>query len=1064
MYHRSRTLKLFGLAWGGACMAWLMAWGGEPAAAQAAQALSIHASTVYANQFDIQADTNYDLWPDLWQRSNSLLYPHYTQIAIGEEPTAEDGRCLSIALDGGGVRISSPEIPILPKFGYKLLARVRAEKLAHTTATIVVELQDSTGKRAQLETSDPIRSSGEWTEVAIGPFHAQQSNIDRAILIIDAPRGKRGDLQGRLDIDRILLERLPSMKLTTGRPCNVYDNYNDIEVECTLSGIRDKHTKLRFELLEAATDRVMPGKTETVPLVGREISEELPSTNARHVSSKHQLRGYEGTAVWRPAIDDYGFYKIRVEMLRDSNPGDATSGEGHVSDYDLQLEPQVLTLAVLPPLPSPAIGEFGWSLPTANRPLDFDALTRLLPNVGVHRVKMPVWYERGDRNRGEEIVRFAERLSSSGIELIGVLDNPLSGNYQFRDTSVPSSMANVLLADPSFWQPKYEHIMTRLSLRLRWWQLGTDGDTSFYGYPDLESKVQTIRQHLFRFGQDVKLGLGWRWPDPEAIEPWKAPSKNPAWDYEQMSIDTGLNSHQLDANLTKLERTPALRWVLINPEAKPHVATIDKASAALAGKPPGTSAVGKITSVSTGTSPVASAGTTPDPQQLHENRVRELVQQMVTAKMHGADGIFVANPFAGPHGLMNEDGTPGEMLLPWRTTATLLAGSTYLGRIQLPNDSHNEIFLGRDGNLVMIVWNDEPTTEKLYLGDDIQMVDAWGKQKSFGTDAQGRVELSVGRRPSFVMGLNRAIAEWRMSIAFDQVRIPSVFGRSHPNLVRGTNSFRQGITGKYSIHVPAASAEPSGSGNPTQRNEDWNILPHRGELAIGASQPFELPIRIELSEATYGPQPVRIDFVIDGDRRYTFSAWRQLYVGLGDIQIRILSKLDPQGALVVEQRMVNTGPELADFKCLLYAPPRRRKRTQVVMLGADGNTKVYKYPNGEELLGQVLKLRAEQIDGSRVLVYKFVAGGEAVTTTPVPPPVVSPPSDAVRVPATETATETAPPAPLSTPQDQTGSDSAAAADPPADESADQPAETTVASNNEPRLLPVAPVPTPSLPL
>jgi len=1039
MIQRKRILTFLPLLWGGLCLGPLLLASGSSAAAR-----TVNASTVYTNGFDISADTNYDAWPDLWQRATGLEYPHYTQIAIADDPTAEDGRCLTIALDGGGAHLSSPEIPILPKFGYKLLARVRGEKMSHTEAVIVVQLQDSNGKLLQLETSEPIRASGEWVELAIGPFHAQQAGIDRAIIVIDAPRGKRGDLQGQLDVDQIMLERLPSMKLTTGRPCNVYDNFNDIEIECTLSGIRDKSPRIRFQLLEAATNRELPGKSEILPLAAREISEDLLATQAKAASVSNQIRGYEGTAYWKPKIEDYGFYKIRVEMLRDEtneaptgNAADNSPPTAAVSDYDLQLEPRVLTLAILPPLPRPAFGEFGWSLPAANRPLDFDALTRLLPNMGVHRVKMPVWYEKGDRARGEEIVRFAERLSSSGIELIGVLDNPLDGNYEFRDTSVPSSIANVLLADPSFWQPKYEHIMTRLSLRLRWWQLGNDGDTSFYGYPELEDKLMTIRQHLFRFGQDVRVGLGWNWPNKDGLEPWKSPSKNPAWDYEQMSASPGLNSQQLLANMTHMERTPAMRWVLVTPEvAAPEVAAPEVSEALI------------------------DEDESPESRmiRMHENRVREFVQQMVTAKMHGADGIFVANPFSGPHGLLNQDGTPGEMLLPWRTTANLLGGSHYLGRIQLPSNSSNEIFLGRDGELVMIVWNEEPSTEKIYLGEEVKVVDAWGKQQNFPTDAQGRVELKVGRRPSFVLGLNRAIAEWRMSIAFDQVRIPSVFSKAHPNLIRGTNSFRQGVTGKYSIHVPVPSSEVSssvvsgGHENPNDRNEDWNILPHRGELAISSSQPFELPIRIELSEATYGPQPVRIDFEIDGDKRYKFSAWRQLYVGLGDIQISIQSKLDDQGALIVEQHMVNTGPEAADFKCLLYAPPRRRKRTQVVMLGADGNTKIYKYPNGEELIGQVLKLRAEQIDGSRVLVYKFVAGGEAVTALPepnlgTPPATLSPASDQMRVPATETATETAPPA---------------AAD--SNDTPNEPPTETVAINDETPVSTLSPVPNDSSPL
>lgn len=965
-------------------------------AGQRADARAVNSSTIYANSFDNQADINYDTWPDHWHRATSIAYPHYTSVAIHSDASAENGRCLQMRLDGGGARIDSPAIPILPKFGYKLIARVRGKHLRHTRPTIFVELQNRQGERVQVEATEPLSASGEWVEVEIGPFHPSREEIDRAIIVIDAPRGKRGDLSGQFEIDQVLLERLPSMKITTGRACNVYDKLTDIEVECTLSGIRDQNPEIRFQLLDAATSREIAGKSTTQELHGRLISED--SLNARDitVAAGNYTRGYEGSTVWKPQIDDYGFYKIRVEMLRELS---AESTE-EMSDYDRQLEERIITLAVLPELPRSSAGEFGWSLPAADNPLSFDMLTQLLPRAGVHWVKMPVWYEADDRARGEAIVRFAERLSSSGIELVGVLDNPMD-DYRLRDPTTPSNIANILLADPSFWQPKFEHIMTRLSLRLRWWQLGSDGDTSFYGYPDLSEKLLSIRKHLFRFGQDVKLGLGWRWPHKTDIDPWSPPVKNPTWDYEQMSAEPGLSATELEAHMSSIPNTSALRWVLVTPDVgQRHDAPMHNETS------PNQTATLETAAVEN-----AAIDEPAGEQRAHDDRVREFVQQMVTAKMHGAQGVFVANPFSGPKGVMKLDGTPGELFLPWRTTAHLLGGCTYLGHIQLPNDSTNQIFATRDDQIVMIVWNDEPTTERLYLGESIHIVDVWGKQQAFNVDAEGRVELEVDRRPRFVLGMNRAIAEWRMSIEFDQLRIPSVFSRVHPNIIRGHNPFRQAVTARYSIHAPTSATHiAQGTALPGARNTDWDILPRRGDLAIGSNQPFELPIRIELSEATYGPQPIRIDFDVDGDRPYKFSAWRQLYVGLGDIQISIQSRLDDQGALIVEQRMVNTGPDTADFKCLLYAPPRRRKRTQVVMLGPDGNTKTYKYSNAEELLGQVLKLRAEQIDGSRVLVYRFIAGEK-----PSPPAKVSSPQStvpasaaAVQLPTTKTPTTAAP--------------------------------------------------------
>ena len=89
---------------------------------------------------------------------------------------------------------------------------------------------------------------------------------------------------------------------------------------------------------------------------------------------------------------------------------------------------------------------------------------------------------------------------------------------------------------------------------------------------------------------------------------------------------------------------------------------------------------------------------------------------MLAAKTGGADAIFVPNPFDDQQGLMKADGSPGALLLPWRSTALALSGAEYLGSIVLPEGSHNAVFV-RDDTAVMVVWHERPTRERLYLGE-----------------------------------------------------------------------------------------------------------------------------------------------------------------------------------------------------------------------------------------------------------------------------------------------------------------------------------------------------------
>ena len=84
------------------------------------------------------------------------------------------------------------------------------------------------------------------------------------------------------------------------------------------------------------------------------------------------------------------------------------------------------------------------------------------------------------------------------------------------------------------------------------------------------------------------------------------------------------------------------------------------------------------------------------------------------------------------------------------------------------------------------------------------------------------------------------------------------------------------------------------------------------------------------------------------------------------------TRLNERGELEVEQRITNRSPGEVSFKCLLYAPERRRMVSQVVRLGQQTDTKIYRLPKGEDLLGKTLLLRAEELGGSRTLNQRFL--------------------------------------------------------------------------------------------
>jgi hypothetical protein len=846
------------------------------------------AVAIFDCQFDRPWDVNYDDWPDNWRRTLGPKLPHYVGVAIGTDELDPANQCLNVRIDGGGAHMQSPPVTVSTNFSYKVECRLRMAGLSRTRAQVRVELCDDDNQVLQTEASEWFTATNGWLNVHIGPANPLDPRITTARIVLHIePSDAKADLTGLVACDDVWMARLPRMTVSTGNPCNVYTDKNDIEIICELSGILDSDPDILFELLDASSQRL---EGSQVQLEGRLITERRRRASEFVGVTESQRAAYAGSTSWRPPIAKDGFYKVRVTMQNSRG----------------MMDRRIVNIALVPPLERNDNGEFGWSLAGDQLPMSLDEFGQLLPRVAVNWVKMPVWYSEAETTRGDELVMFAEKAAANRIDVVGVLDRPPADSELAKRLASDASIADALAADSSTWLPLLDPVLARLSLRVRWWQLGADHDSGLARLPNLDESIGELRDRLFRFGQDVNLGLGWKWLQSAAR------SSRPPWEFQQFAASPALTGGEL-ANYLSLPAPPNVaRWVLVEP--------LSRAEYDL------------------------------------ETRARDLVEQMLAAKIHGADAIFAARPFDDDTGLMTEQGMPGELLLPWRTTASLLSGATYLGSIELPRHSHNRLFDSPAGEVLMVLWSDAPTEEYIQLGDDVRVLDVWGREQPLRRDGN-RQAIAVGTMPKFVLGLNPAIARWGMSVRFTDSHVPSVFGKAHANNIEIRNTFAQGVGGSVELVAP----------------KGWQISPQRIDFKLAAGETVLKPFEISLPfDASSGLAPISADFTVDVDRIYQFSVDRELIVGDGQVQIETTTRLEEDGTLVVEQRMSNQSPKLVDFKCLLYAPDRRRQRMQVFRLGASPDTKIYRYPNGAELLGAELWLRAEEVNGSRVLNHRFV--------------------------------------------------------------------------------------------
>jgi hypothetical protein len=600
-----------------------------------------------------------------------------------------------------------------------------------------------------------------------------------------------------------------------------------------------------------------------------------------------------GTVQWKPPVLGPGFYRVRATV------------EGHPSEV-LRRE---LTLVVLQARHNPEGGEFGWSLKQYDRPLRMEVLGNVLAESGIRWVKLPLWL---DASVGPAHVRglqaLMDQLSLHGIEVVGVLDRPPESVLARLEATRAPSAAELFTARKDAWYPSLDWVLTNFGPQIRWWQLGRDEDTSFVGYRGLAAKIAEIKGEMAKSRPDLSLGFGWSWqhPLPESGD------SGPGWRFVSLSADPPLTAGEIAQYLPALRGGPVGRWVLIQPLARG--------------------------------------------QYKLEERVNDLVERMLAAKLERAEGIFASDPFDGQQGLLNSDGTPGELFLPWRTTALLLGGAEPLQSIRLPNGSRNHVF-ARNGDAVMIVWNRKPVYETLYLGEQVRQVDLWGRESAPEKSEQGH-RIQVGPQPAFITGVNRELAQWRRRFVLGNERIPSIFGQRQPTWVEFTNTFDQPVEGSVTLVAP----------------EQWAVSPSRITFHLAAGESCRQDVDITLPPTVNcGSQSLRADFELTANRAYRFSAYRSVEIGIGDVRIETVTQLNRFGELEVQQWTVNEKDSPVNFRCQLFAPGRQRQATQVVGLSRGQDLKIYRFPDGKQLLGKTLWLQAQDADGPQVLNYRFVA-------------------------------------------------------------------------------------------
>ncbi|MCA9114761.1 MAG: hypothetical protein KDA79_06710 [Planctomycetaceae bacterium] len=882
------------------------------------------ADEVIRHSFSPAEDRDFDQLPDRWTRRKGVQFPRYVRCTIDrnqgvrrESAPLLPQQSLHMELNGGQAAMYSPVVPLKGIHSYVFEGRILTSGLKHNAAMLSLSFLNSRRQRIQRYLTQPVTGThSEWVTLRIGAV-APGPEARFVVIGCHLLQGKRKDIRGDVWFDELWVGRLPLLTLESNYQTHFRRQDSPIEVTSYVSGLSPGHNyHLEMQITDSSNYLVDSRRFDF-----REGPEQPAAADGQQPASSETQVSSEPADTAAPSGPA-------------DNPPDSEPAEPERHKLDWKLPPQengfyrvistlyreeevivqkVSSFIVIDLITHPGAGRFGWSMETGTAEAELRELADIAPQAGINWIKLPLWrsVSRDDLELPGRISEFLELLSRRRITPVGILDDPPDNLRQQFSRNWPG-VSEIFMMPTSFWSGSLEPVIARYSSHVQYWQLGSERDTSFIGRKNIADLLGRVKDEFDHIGRDTRLGVHWDWD-----EPLPSGTSLPQ-SFLSVSSSKRLTEAQLQEKLQESKLSGVPRWVLIRPLPRSTVST--------------------------------------------EMRGADLIQRMVAAHAGGAEAIFASDVFDPEHGLLRPNGAPQLLFLPWRITATALQGSTWLGSLTLPGGSVNHLF-DRGDEAVLVMWNEEPVTEKLFLGNRVQMVDLWGRQRRPETDPEtGQQIFLVGPVPTIVRGCSREVALMRLAVRYASGQAASASG-SHLDAVTGRNAFPQGIDGTVKVHMPAG----------------WDVQPGEWALRAAVGEEFRLPLALNLpGTASQGKELTEIEFNITADRPYRFRAWRTYEIGLGDLHLAVVERVHEDGRYEIEQIITNntTPEERLDFRCSLFVPGHRRQKRNVTRLGNGQDRKLFLLPSFAALEGQELWLRAEEMSGRRVLNLRWIAGSE----------------------------------------------------------------------------------------
>ena len=907
--------------------------------------------TVSRWDFGVGEDAKNDRWPDAWTRRSGLEYPKYIPIAITKRASTKEQMAeidqmrrlysqwslawklkqypwkitpettprefdrwleltlinpyLEIQMNGGAAEVLSPMVRIEKESVYGVRGQVFSDCASNDFDSFLTIRFFNEDKKLVFESSSSsITGRTPWQSLASHAQYDYREDLKWVQIALKVQPRSTTSFLGTFGFDAIELLRAPRLSLSVGHSSRIYREGEEVQVECKASGMNTIQTSLDLQLTDhegRVVDKV------TIPVIPEELeptsnqSNEVPVGKFVKTNGESEIPSkpsgvkefWKGSCRWVLPQLKPGFYEVRAQQER------TAKNRFHLVQHFVVTPGNSKNVTNM---------QIGWSLPEDQyaSTIGTAELIGVLQEANVGRLKLPVWHDTSDTKASNFLATRIDRIQSAGITCVGVIATPPPSLLANFTRARPNDTGSAL-EDVAMTQTFLEPVLQQMCVRLVSFQLGWDDEADFIFNPRFQSSLDSIRRMLKRYGQEVQLIA--------CHNPILAVSEDIQVDRWQWSTSISFGAEELRTLLKRASKDQSRRpvpWFHITP--------------------------------------------LPASQYSLKARVQDLLQKLLvlTDPVNPAVRIgWVFDPANKETLLIEPDGGPQEMFLPFRNLTGTLARNNYLGQLRSKDICQNAI-LEANGEGKMVLWSPSPKKLKRYFGPKISVRDVWGRNvpvDQWTTDLGPIQSFEVGDWPVIVEGVDLHAIRWQMGLELLTKQVDLIVGKQEVIEIQIDNPFDFAFVGQATVVCNALAEKHT---------------PEKFHVGVNAKQKVSIPLQMNPNADT-GQTPIQVVVQFEGPDNDVFIPLNDLIqVGNNDIEIEVRYSFNEKNELLVEVETINRTGKPASFDCYIRIPGRTREFSQLSRL-QERATQTFVISDADKLIGETVWVQSQQFGEKRVL-------------------------------------------------------------------------------------------------